>query len=69
MLDIIDKNGKWWQARKDDGTLGSTLCRIHIAASPSLLIHNRSRTVELSPSYLMDHHMRRTRLPPFSFFR
>jgi SHO1 osmosensor len=24
LLDIIDKNGKWWQARKEDGTLGST---------------------------------------------
>jgi len=22
VLDIIDKNGKWWQARKEDGTLG-----------------------------------------------
>jgi SHO1 osmosensor len=21
-MDIIDKNGKWWQARKEDGTLG-----------------------------------------------
>jgi len=24
VMDIIDKNGKWWQARKEDGTLGST---------------------------------------------
>ena len=24
VMDIIDKNGKWWQARKDDGTVGST---------------------------------------------
>ncbi|KAI0308368.1 hypothetical protein B0F90DRAFT_1807570 [Multifurca ochricompacta] len=24
ILDIIDKNGKWWQARKEDGALGST---------------------------------------------
>jgi SHO1 osmosensor len=23
VLDIIDKNGKWWQARKEDGTVGS----------------------------------------------
>ncbi|KAH9178528.1 hypothetical protein EDB89DRAFT_2111504 [Lactarius sanguifluus] len=22
IMDIIDKNGKWWQARKEDGTLG-----------------------------------------------
>jgi len=22
VLDIIDKNGKWWQARKDDCTVG-----------------------------------------------
>jgi len=22
VLDIIDKNGKWWQARRDDGTVG-----------------------------------------------
>jgi hypothetical protein len=24
IMDIIDKNGKWWQARKEDGMLGST---------------------------------------------
>lgn len=24
IMDIIDKNGKWWQARKEDGSLGST---------------------------------------------
>jgi len=24
IMDVIDKNGKWWQARKEDGTLGST---------------------------------------------
>jgi hypothetical protein len=24
IMDIIDKHGKWWQARKEDGTLGST---------------------------------------------
>ena len=23
LLDILDKNGKWWQARKADGTVGS----------------------------------------------
>ena len=23
IIDIIDKTGKWWQARKEDGTLGS----------------------------------------------
>ena len=23
VLDIIDKNGKWWQAKKADGTVGS----------------------------------------------
>jgi SHO1 osmosensor len=23
-LDIVDNNGKWWQARKEDGTTGST---------------------------------------------
>jgi hypothetical protein len=24
ILDIIDNSGKWWQARKEDGTSGST---------------------------------------------
>jgi SHO1 osmosensor len=24
VLDIVDKNTKWWQARKVDGTVGST---------------------------------------------
>jgi SH3 domain len=23
VMDIIDKTGKWWQARKDDGSVGS----------------------------------------------
>ncbi len=27
ILEILDKNGKWWQARKQDGMVGSTyLC-------------------------------------------
>jgi SHO1 osmosensor len=34
ILDIIDKNGKWWQARKEDGTLGSTYCRLLTDFSP-----------------------------------
>ena len=24
ILDIVDKNGNWWEARKEDGTVGST---------------------------------------------
>lgn len=24
ILDVLDKNGKWWQTRKQDGTVGST---------------------------------------------
>jgi hypothetical protein len=24
ILDILDKQGKWWQARKADGSIGST---------------------------------------------
>jgi SHO1 osmosensor len=24
VLDIVDKQGKWWQAKKADGTIGST---------------------------------------------
>lgn len=23
ILDVLDKNGKWWQTRKQDGTVGS----------------------------------------------
>ena len=31
ILDIVDKNGKWWQARKEDGTIGSTwYIRVHL---------------------------------------
>jgi hypothetical protein len=28
VLDIVDKQGKWWQAKKSDGTIGSTSPRI-----------------------------------------
>jgi hypothetical protein len=34
ILDIIDKNGKWWQARKEDGTLGSAYCHLLTGLSP-----------------------------------
>ena len=25
ILDVVDNTGRWWQAQKEDGTLGSTL--------------------------------------------
>ena len=37
ILDIVDKQGKWWQAKKADGTLGSKpASRCHV--SPELIV-------------------------------
>lgn len=30
ILEILDKNGKWWQARKSDGTVGSESCLVFV---------------------------------------
>jgi SHO1 osmosensor len=37
ILDIVDKQGKWWQAKKGDGTIGSKFSLI-IAIVPDDLI-------------------------------
>ena len=33
VLEILDKNGKWWQARKSDGTVGSECSSVPAEAS------------------------------------
>lgn len=30
ILDIVDKQGKWWQAKKTDGSMGSKSCVLHL---------------------------------------
>lgn len=34
ILDIVDKQGKWWQAKKVDGTIGSTFILSSPVACP-----------------------------------
>ena len=46
VLEILDKNGKWWQARKQDGTVGSAY-RHFLARVPLILTRAVSRTIEL----------------------
>jgi hypothetical protein len=52
-LDIVDKQGKWWQARKSDGTVGSmsfTSSRILQRLTSSQLRH---QIISRSSSFLM----------------
>jgi hypothetical protein len=54
ILDIVDKEGKWWQARNADGTVGSTsnpppLLNVH--ALRLVCFYAFSRTFQLSQDY------------------
>ena len=45
ILDILDKSGKWWQAKKADGKAGSTLVAhililISLTTIPLLQLHH-----------------------------
>ena len=55
ILDIVDKQGKWWQARKADGTLGSTSI-VDLPAQHDLTAISSSRPIQLSPNHLMSLH-------------
>jgi hypothetical protein len=37
-MDIMDKQGKWWQARKADGRIGSEHCPLIMSSNLSLTI-------------------------------
>ncbi len=50
ILDIVDKQGKWWQAKKADGTSGSMW--LFTVRSTTPLIAFRSCTIQLSSRHL-----------------
>lgn len=52
ILDIVDKQGKWWQARKADGTSGSAYYS-HVKVTIHLIfILYSSRPIQLPSRYL-----------------
>jgi SH3 domain len=53
IMDIIDKTGKWWQARKDDGSVGSTYSLLAGSHFTGPYPSDRSRAIELSSNHLM----------------
>ena len=53
VLEILDKNGKWWQARKQDGTVGSESDSAIPMRPPLSRPRHPSRTVELSADHLI----------------
>jgi len=60
LLDILDKQGKWWQAKKSDGTVGSEFP--FVAETPDSAEHHvRSRSFKLPPASL------RSSFPPTSY--
>lgn len=53
ILDIVDKQGKWWQSRRADGSTGSAFLTPFITIIPhSFLLPFRSRTIQLSTNHL-----------------
>jgi hypothetical protein len=50
VLDIVDKQGKWWQAKKADGTIGST-CQYYFPSEHELTMSS-SRTFKLPSNHL-----------------
>jgi SHO1 osmosensor len=59
VLDIVDKQGKWWQARKADGTIGSAYFAALLYNRVLIYLVTISCTVELPPNHLM-HFIRAT---------
>jgi SH3 domain len=53
VMDIIDKTGKWWQARKDDGSVGSTCSLLAPSHFTEPYLSDPSRAFELSSNHLM----------------
>jgi hypothetical protein len=49
ILDIVDNQGKWWQARKADDTIGSAYCCAVSITVTSHYADKSSRAVELLP--------------------
>lgn len=46
ILEILDKQGKWWQAKKADGTVGSE-CRVILPESEGTDFRAYSCTIKL----------------------
>jgi hypothetical protein len=51
ILDIIEKQGKWWEMRKADGTIGSTSTPPSLFVSYLELFSKFSRTIQLLADY------------------
>ena len=62
ILDIVDKQGKWWQSRRADGSTGSE-CLYPFSRTTRFSYTFRSRTIQLSTD-----HLKKTRLPCFCVF-
>ena len=56
VLEILDKNGKWWQARKQDGTVGSEYLMRFTMLFP--LTRRSSCTVELPADHMILYRLR-----------
>lgn len=50
ILDILDKQGKWWQAKKTDGTIGSKSC---VPDLPPFVHSPSSCPLKLSPDHIV----------------
>ena len=58
IMDVLDKQGKWWQARKADGTIGSMSFRRLLMFQLTHFFHPSSCPLELPPSDLRAGHPR-----------